>query len=50
MWLSVSVHLPKDVPTFHHMTMQRESADVMKYILVLSDKANPDFVSVSGKM
>ena len=32
------------------MTMQRESANVLKHILVLSDKANPDFVSVSVKM
>ena len=30
--------------------MQRESANVIKYILVLSDKANPDDVSVLVKM
>ena len=50
MWLFVRVHLLKDVPTFHHMTMQRESDNVIKHILVLSDKANPEDVSVSVKM
>ena len=50
MWLSVRVHLLKEVSTYHHMTMQRESANVIKHILVLSDKANPDFISVSVKM
>ena len=50
MWLSVRVHLLKDVPTFHHMTMQRESATVIKYIQVLSDKANLDDISVLVKM
>ena len=30
--------------------MQLESVNVIKYILVLSDKANPDDVSVSVKM
>ena len=50
MWLSVRMHLLKDVSALHHMTMQRESANIRKHILVLSHKANPDFVSVSVKM
>ena len=51
MWLFVRVHLLKDVPTFHHMTIQgRESDNVIKHILVLSDKTNPDDVSVLVKM
>ena len=30
--------------------MRREYTNIIKYILVLSDKANPDFVSVSVEM
>ena len=44
------MHVLKDVPTFLYMTMQRESANGIKYILVLSHKGNPDDVSVSVKM
>ena len=50
MWFSVRMHVLKDVSACHHMSMQREIADVIKYILILNDKANSDFVSVSVKI
>ena len=32
------------------MTMQRKGVNITKHILVLSDKANPDNISVSVKI
>ena len=46
MWLFVRMHLFKYVPACHHMSIQKESANV----IVLSDKTNTDDISVSDKM